>query len=404
MPAKRAAPAAPGPARPARSPRRKLLIVLMSVFGVVTLLLAGLTAWAYFRLNSNISTVDDSENNALGDTRPAKENQAMNLLAIGSDSRDGDNDFVGGESPGLADTTMVIHLSADGSWAAGVSIPRDSMVEMPDCVTDDGTTKAGAFRQFNEAFRIGGPLCVQRTVEATTGLLIDHFVQIDFSGFAKMVDAVGGVTIYIPADIDDDHSNIHFTAGCHTLNGKQALKYVRVRHGVDDGSDTARIKRQQQFLISLIQKVTSAGTLTNPVELYRFLDAATQSVTTDTGLGGITNMAGVAVRVRSIGLSNIDFTTVPTVAWPQDPNRLIWQEPQATELWDRLIADKPIKKHKKSPSPTPSGTESEAESTAPEGSATASPTDTLSPTRTPNPGPTSTFDATSADQPICPQE
>ncbi|MGV1004245.1 MAG: LCP family protein [Candidatus Nanopelagicales bacterium] len=396
---------ADGPAPTQRhSQRRRILLVLGSVIGVVGLLLAVMVGWAYYRLNSNIATIDTDQNNALGDTRPAKENEAMNILAIGSDSREGDNDFVGGDSPGLADTTMVLHLAADNSWAAAVSIPRDSMVTMPDCVTSEGGSEPGAFRQFNEAYRIGGPLCVQRTVEATTGLLIDHFVQIDFAGFAKMVDALGGVTVYIPDDIDDEHSNIHFTAGCHTLKGKQALKYVRVRHAVDDGSDTARIKRQQKFMISLIQKVTSAGTLTNPVELYRFLDAATQSVTTDSELGGITNMAGVAVRVREIGLSNIDFTTVPTVSWPADPNRLIWAEPQAGSMWGRLIADEPLKKHK-SPSPTPSPDGSPAStpgplSPSPTGTAPGSPGTTIPAT----PTPTSTFDSTSADEPICPEE
>ena len=188
---------------------------------------------------------------------------------------------------------MVVHLSADNTWAAGVSIPRDSMVQMPDCVAPDGRIVPGALRQFNAAYPIGGPVCVQRTVESLTGLRIDHFVVVDFVGFVDMVDAVGGVTVYIPEPISDPNSKIYFETGCQTLDGKQALDYVRVRKGVGggDGSDTGRIERQQAFLTSLIQKVTSSGVLFNPIELYDFLDAVTKSVTTDTGIGSIRSMA-----------------------------------------------------------------------------------------------------------------
>lgn len=384
--------AKPAGAPPQGGRRGRIWLLLAAILAIVALVVVGLAGWAYWRLNSNIGTVDPNADNALGDTRPAKENEAMNILAIGSDSRAGANDFVGGDSPGLADTTMVVHLAADNSWAAGVSIPRDSMVQMPSCVTPSGSTRPGGFRQFNEAFQIGGAVCVQRTVEATTGLHIDHFVQIDFAGFAQMVDAVGGVPVYIPKTIDDPNSKIHFEPGCHLLNGKQALQYVRVRHGVDDGSDTSRIKRQQQFLASLIQQVTSAGTLTNPLELYRFLDAATKAVTTDTELGGIRNMAGVAVRVRSIGLSAIEFTTVPTGAWEVNPNRLVWQQPGADKMWKKLRQDKPL-------SPQVSASPSASASDSPSKGSSKSP----SPTATKTPKPTASGDSRTADQPICPE-
>lgn len=377
--------------------RGRIWLLLTAIVAIVGLVVVGLAGWAYWRLNANIQKVNPNVDNALGDTRPAKENEAMNILAIGSDSRAGSNSFVGGDSPGLADTTMVVHLAADNSWAAAVSIPRDSMVQMPACVTPSGSTYPGGFRQFNSAFQIGGALCVQRTVEATTGLHIDHFVQIDFAGFEKMVDAVGGVTVYIPKTIDDPNSKIHFTPGCHKLNGKQALQYVRVRHGVDDGSDTARIKRQQQFLASLMQQVTSAGTLTNPLEFYRFLDAATKAVTTDTDLGGIRNMAGVAVRVRAIGLHAIEFTTVPVGAWAANPNRLVWQQPQADRMWKKLRQDRPLSAQlTASPTPSASGSSGKA---SPGAGKTPSPTATKG-----SPNPTATATSRTADQPICPAE
>lgn len=371
---------------PARRRRRPALIA--AGIAAVALLTAGMLVWwAWGHFEGNISTIDTDQNNALGDVRPAKENEALNILAIGSDSRTGDNSFVGGDSPGLADTTMVVHVSADSTWAAAVSIPRDSMVQMPDCVTPDGKIVPGAVRMFNSAYPIGGPPCVQRTVESLTDLHIDHFVVIDFSGFQDMVEAVGGVTVYIPDRIRDPNSNIYFETGCQTLTGKEALDYVRVRHGVGNGSDTDRIKRQQAFLSSLIQKVTSSGVLFNPVDLYQFLDAATRAVTTDSDLGSIKSLASVAVRVRAVGLDRIDFTTVPWEAYPPNPNRVQWQQPEAAVMWDRLRLDLPLSEPEPSPKPSASS-----------GSAKPSPTTSKSAT----PKPTSSFDTTTADTPICP--
>ena len=381
-----------------RERRRRWPWIVAGVLLVVLGIAAGALWSAYQRLDSNIATIDPSE--GLGDVRPAKENQALNILAIGSDTREGANSVVGGESPGLADTTMVMHLSADNTWAAGVSIPRDSMVQMPDCVGPNGQIVPGALRQFNAAYPIGGPVCVQRTVESLTGLRIDHFVVVDFAGFVDMVDAVGGVTIYIAEPISDPNSKIYFEAGCQTLDGMQALDYVRVRKGVGggDGSDTDRIQRQQAFLSSLIQEVTSSGVLFNPIELYSFLDAVTRSVTTDTGIGSIRSMAAIAVRVREVGLEYIEFTTVPYEVYPPDPNRVQWAQPEADELWAKLRADEPLTpKPTPSPSASGSGPPSGAGSSPPsatEGSATTSPSAT--------PSPTSTLDTTTADAPVCP--
>jgi LCP family protein required for cell wall assembly len=384
--------AAPTQPRRTRSTASKVGLGLVAVVAVVAIIAVGMGFWSYRQLNANITTVDPSASNALGTARPEKENEAINLLAIGSDSRTGENSFVGGESPGLADTTLVVHIAADNSWATAVSIPRDSMVQMPECLTPEGKTHPAGFRQFNEAYMIGGPLCVQRTVESLTNLPIDHFVEVDFTGFRDMVDAVGGVTVYVPKPISDPHSKIYFEAGCQTLKGNKALQYVRVRHGVDDGSDTARIKRQQAFLISLIQKVTSAGMLTNPIELYKFLDAATKAVTTDTGLGGVDKMVPLALRVRELGLDSIEFLTVPVVSWPQNPNRLIWQQPDADKLWTHLREDQPL-----SPKQTAS-----ASGSAPSSPSPAKSKSQAQPTKSPSPS--SSYDSSQADTTICPQE
>lgn len=383
--------------------RRGLKIALVVALVALVATAAG-TWFAYRNLSSNIATVDPTD--GLGDVRPAKENQSMNVLVIGSDSRAGANSEIGGDSPGLADTTLVVHLSADNTWAAGVSIPRDSMVQMPDCRTEEGTVVAGALRQFNAAYPIGGPVCVQRTVESLTGLLIDHFVVVDFVGFQKMVDAIGGVTIYVEQPIADEHSQIFFDTGCQTLDGKQALDYVRVRKGVagGNGSDIDRIDRQQAFIASVIQKVTSSGVLFNPLELYSFLDAATESITTDPGLGSIKALGSMAVRVRAIGLDRIDFLTVPNEAYPPDPNRVQWAQPEADLLWEQLRLDQPLSPPKPSESATSasSGTSSGSPSASPEQSADEPATASASATGSASPS--SSYDTTTADQPVCPNE
>ncbi len=357
-------------------PRRRRFLRFAAAALLLVLVVGGVLLWlAYRNLDDNIATIDPTD--GLGDVRPAKENQALNILAIGSDTREGDNSSVGGDSPGLADTTMLLHLSADNTWAAGVSIPRDSMVVMPDCVGPDGVVVPGALRQFNAAYVIGGPVCVQRTMESLTDIAIDHFVVVDFVGFAAMVDAVGGVTVYIDSPIDDPESSISFETGCQTLDGQAALDYVRVRKGVEggNGSDTQRIERQQQFLSALVQKVTSTGMLFNPVNLYQFLDAATSSLTTDSGLGSIRALASVAVRAREVGLSEIEFLTVPVEDWPPNPNRVQWLQPDADELWTKLRLDQPL--NEPSPAPAPSGSGAESTSGGPgAGTPTPSPSST----------------------------
>ncbi|MGB7982042.1 MAG: LCP family protein [Candidatus Nanopelagicales bacterium] len=374
------------PARRRRWPWAVAAVVL-TVLGIMVV-----TVWlAYRNLEDNIATIDPGD--GLGDVRPAKDSQALNILAIGSDTREGANGSVGGDSPGLADTTMLLHLSADNSWAAGVSIPRDSMVQMPDCVGPDGAVVPGALRQFNSAYVIGGPVCVQRTMESLTGIAIDHFAVVDFVGFVAMVDAIGGVTVYVDAPIDDPASKIAFEPGCQTLDGQAALDYVRVRKGVEggDGSDTQRIERQQQFVSALIQKVTSTGVLFNPVDLYQFLDAATSSLTTDPGLGSIRALASVAVRARDVGLSEIGFLTVPVEDWPPDPNRVQWVQPEADELWTTLRLDEPLR----TPSPTPAPSDGAAPTAGAgsgEGPATSAPTDSATATTGVSPG----------DAPTCP--
>jgi LCP family protein required for cell wall assembly len=329
---------------------RKRAVRAASVTAAVVslaLVLGGL--FAYRQLNGNITGLDTE--GLLGNDRPEKvidksePLEPLNILLLGSDTREGQgNSSIGGESPGLSDTTILLHLSADRKRAYGVSLPRDAMVERPECVMEDGSTDPGGLSMFNAAYATGGPACTQRTVEQLTGIHIDHFVVVDFAGFTSMVDALGGVEVCVPEEVNDDVGNIYLPQGTYEASGKQALDYVRVRHGISENGDIGRMKRQQTFLASMANKAISAGTLANPVKLYNFLDAATKSLTTDEELASLKKLAELANEVRGIGLENIQFLTVPFEWWVEDPNRVVWA-PEADKLWHRLETDQEIPKN-----------------------------------------------------------
>ena len=326
-----------------------------------------LSVVAYVKLTGNISRLDITD--ALGERpRPAASTDAetklapLNIMVMGSDTREGvGNDRYGsnnaeyGISGARSDTNLVVHLSADRKSAVVVSIPRDSMTKAPrDCRDKGSTVEDGVVRQWNQNFTLGGPACTMRTFEGLTGIYLDHFVVIDFGGFQKMVDALGGVTVCTPVPINDRDSKLVLPAGRTKVNGQQALGYVRVRKTVGDGSDLGRINRQQAFLSSVVQEATSTSLLLRPDRLFRFLNAATQSMTADTGLN-LGEMRDIAQSVARIGMGEIRFVTVPTQAYAADPNRVEWSE-SADLIWEALREDKPLPGQKPPPGTTPTPT------------------------------------------------
>ena len=180
-------------------------------------------------------------------------------------------------------------------------------------------------------------------MEELTGIYIDHYISVDFNGFKTMVDAVNGVTVCIPEAVDDPEHDIYFEAGTQELHGQQALNYVRERSQLSANADIGRMKRQQAFVASMINKVISADTLTKPYRVYNFVEAATGSITPDPGLASLDKLAKLARQFRETDLDDIEFITVPFMAYEPNPNRLVWA-PQADELWERIIADKPLNK------------------------------------------------------------
>jgi LCP family protein required for cell wall assembly len=370
---------------PAPRRHRVLRTVALSLAVVLVVLLTS-GFFIYRHLDKNITSMPIDE--LLGSNRPAEvvkanaPNKPLNILLLGSDTRKGQGGGIGGETPGLSDTTILMHVSADRTLAYGVSLPRDAMVRRPACARKDGKgTDPGGLSMFNAAYAVGGPACTIKTVEELTDVRVNHFVVIDFNGFKKMVDALDGVEVCVPREVNDTTGNIYLPAGTYNVRGQRALDYVRVRHSIGsvENGDIGRMRRQQAFLASMANKAVSAGTLVNPVRLVRFLDAATKSLTTDPGLASLNKLGGLAKSLNGVGLDHIQFLTVPFTAYPPDPNRLQWA-PRADRLWQRIRNDQPIQgalakdvttaadkagKPSSSASPTPGATSSPSPSATP---------------------------------------
>ncbi|MFD3329985.1 LCP family protein [Streptomyces sp. NPDC058701] len=332
---------------PPHGPRRRLL--RWSCLGAAVVVLAGTATgwWLYDRLNGNI-TADNSAEAELRRyerERPANfATGAQNILLIGSDSRSGKENARYGADKGTqrSDTVILLHLPADRKSATAVSIPRDLMSDIPSCLKPDGTRTAPRYAQFNWSFEWGGAACTIRTVEKLTGIRVDHHMVVDFGGFKKMVDAVGGVEVCLEQPVEDTAAKAKLPAGLHTLRGEQALGYVRARHGLGNGSDTERMLRQQEFLGSLVKKVQSNGVLLNPARLVPLLDAATSSVTTDPGLASLRGLYELVRSVRDIPTEQVKFLTVPRRPYPSNPNRDELVQPDADRLFERLRMDRAV--------------------------------------------------------------
>ncbi|WP_258572894.1 LCP family protein [Actinomadura parmotrematis] len=309
-------------------PRRRGWRILGWVsVGLSAVMVAGsLTAYGFYR--DAMGNIGHQNLDDVGPDRPKKLNSALNILMIGSDTRAGANASYGrsmkNEAP-RSDTMILLHLSPGGTQAMGISFPRDLMVPIPSCKTGTGYSAATNRGQINSAFTTGGAkygaLCVVKTIEKMSDIHIDHFMQVDFTGFKSITTAVGGVPVCLPKDVDDKDSKLHLSKGRHVIKGETALAYVRNRHGLGDGSDTQRIKRQQQFMGALANKVLSAGTLSNPTKLFKLVQAGTQSLTTDTQLNA-TGIMSIAKGMSGISSGKLRFVTVPSGPDPLDPNRV----------------------------------------------------------------------------------
>ncbi|MET8804046.1 LCP family protein [Streptomyces sp. NPDC004546] len=309
---------------------RKALKILGIGLSVIIVVTAGAGWWFYQHLNGNIHSValDGKGGNEKAD---AFGRTPINILVMGSDGRTSQADCklgggcsrTGVQSGSNADVQMVVHISADRSNATVMSIPRDTMTQVPACKnTETGQSTSGYYGQINSALQYG-PACQVATVHRLTGIPIDHFVKLDFSGVVQMSDAIGGVSVCVSDNVYDTYSHLKLSKGTHTLKGKAALEFVRSRHGFGDGSDLGRTISQHIFLSSMIRKFKSAGTLTDPTAVYGLADAATKALTVDDGLGSVKKLISLASDVNKVPTKRMTFATMQTAPDPNNKDRVV---------------------------------------------------------------------------------
>ncbi|MGW2049525.1 LCP family protein [Streptomyces sp. NPDC001858] len=332
--------------RKQRGRRKGLLIAAWTAAGILVLGGTGV-GYLYFKLNGNIESVDIDH--ALGTNRPVKvDNGSENILVLGSDTRSGANKKLGGgadDGSARSDTAMIIHVYEGHKQASVVSIPRDTLVDRPVCTDTQGVSHdAASDVMFNSAYSTGGAACAVKTVESISGVRMDHYLEVDFAGFEKLVDELGGVEVTTTKAIDDPDSHLKLKAGTHTLTGEQALGLVRTRHGVGDGSDLGRIQLQQAFIKALVEQVKHVGLFTGGTKLYNLADTATKAVTTDSDLGSLNSLMSFANGLKGISAANMNMVTMPVVYDPANPNRVLVAEAKAQQVWTALKNDRPIPK------------------------------------------------------------
>ncbi|HEX7164283.1 MAG TPA: LCP family protein [Trebonia sp.] len=327
-------------------PRKKILIWGSASLALLLIAVTGASFVILRHFDANLQ--QDDIRGLLGAQPVNLHPQAENIVVLGSDSRRGlGKAFGSGLVTDQSDTLMIIHIPADRKWAEVMSIPRDSWVNIPACKMGNGQMSAPRQFKINEAFAIGnldgnhtalGVACTVKALEQDTGIFINHFIVVNFTGFKDMVAALGGVYECNPTPINDPNSDLHLAAGTHLLTPAQALGYVRARYTLGNGSDLERIDRQQAFMSSLVSRVK--GELLDPIAIYKFLDATTKSLTIDSQLGGITGLYNLGQSLRGIPSSKIAFFTIPNVPRGDGAN-VLWKQPEASQIFASFRDDVP---------------------------------------------------------------
>ncbi|MET9257792.1 LCP family protein [Streptomyces sp. NPDC003717] len=348
---RRAAPEEPpgrrGRRRPAKKSKAKKVLLWTGGTMAFVVLAAGVGGYLYIQhLNDNITSVSDDGASTGGFSK----DKAINILLMGTDKRTGSGNEGYGDknSAGHADTTILLHVSKDRSNATALSIPRDLIVDVPDCPTEqaDGsmTTIPGSTGvRFNTSLGQSGrtPSCTMRTVTELTGIKPDNFMVADFNAVKTLTTAVNGVEVCLAKDIDDKDSHLKLPAGKHTIQGEDALAFVRTRHSVGFGGDLSRIELQQQFLSALMRKLKSNDTLTSPTKMVKLAEAGTKALTVDSQLDSIGKLKDLGLELGKLDTKNLTFTTVPVQDNPAEKVKatVVLKEAQAAQVFDMISND-----------------------------------------------------------------
>ncbi|WP_407552567.1 LCP family protein [Streptomyces sp. Pv4-95] len=354
--------------RPRRRKGRKVL--RWTAISLALLLVAGAGAGYLYYEHLNSKLRKDRRDLSAGGLKKPDPNafgqSPLNILLLGSDGRDNkENIKLGGarqdaDRKPLADVQMLLHVSADRSNMSVISIPRDTRVPIPKCTDPHGgkvypqTTAA-----INQSLQHGGPGCTLATWQELTGIYIDHFMMVDFSGVVEMADAIGGVPVCVDKNIYSHDSKGHgsglrLTAGTHSVKGVQALQWLRTRYGFEDNTDIGRAKAQHMYMNSMVRQLKAGTKLTNPGQLRDLAEAATAALTVDDGLGSVKKLYDLGGDLQRVPTKRITMVTMP---WQYGPGEsYVMPKPgEAEQTFALLRNDTALdgKDAKKKPSPAP---------------------------------------------------
>jgi LCP family protein required for cell wall assembly len=347
-----------------RQPRSgKRHILRWVAVGAVVVVAAG-TLGAYLKYRAVYDSITrlTVPSTALGHRPPVYSTDSLNLLVYGTDSRKGLSPHkqyilrTGRDTGELnTDTIMLVHISPGRHRVTVMSIPRDTMVPVYECDSGPGYTgqqaNPGGAVQINSLLQAGGPTCLWKTVEQVTGIRIDHFIGIGMLGFVKVVNDLGGVNVCVPFNVNDPVSGLNLSSGKHHINGVQALAFWRTREDLGDGSDLQRIQRDQFMSAQVVKGVLHGGLLSNPFRLLSVVTDAAAAMTTDSGMT-VSDLVQIAESFRSLSGQNVQFITVPNEPWTQNPNRVQFMQPQASEVFGAIARDMTVPKVSTTPGPT----------------------------------------------------
>ena len=326
---------------------------LNAIVWVMIVVLAGtfaVGAGSYFFITNQLSAsgieVYSTDGNTFDLPTPEDIEGPINVLLIGSDTREGQGDTnYGPVGSALADVIIMLHISSDRQNVVALSIPRDLMVSVPACPNPAGGEDfpAREFVQINSTMAKAGPACTLLAVQELTGVTMPYLAMIDFKGVIAMSEAIGGVDVCVAEPINDDYSKLYLEAGEHTLIGDQALAFLRTRHGVGDGSDLSRISNQQVFLTSLVRKLKDEGALTNPFTMFRLGTAALSNMTLSRSLTDLGVIFGLAQQVNDVDLDKITFIKLPVYDLDGEyAGRVAAIPDRSAELFALLASDAPL--------------------------------------------------------------
>jgi LCP family protein required for cell wall assembly len=315
-------------------------VALGVVLALLVVATVSATAVRFARLAADIDTVELGREDAAG----AAAGRGVNVLVVGSDGRD-DDPLMGDR----ADSMVLVHLSEDRTRIDALQIPRDTVLDLPACAEDIDDLYSGYRGMINGALSAGAG-CLATAVESLSGVSLDHFLELRFEGFARIVDSLDGLPVDLPEPLVDPKAELDLPGGEQVLDGDEALAWSRTRYSIGDGSDIGRMGNQQTVMHTIVDRVRERKLVTHPRRAHRFLDAVTSSVRTDTELARVPTMARLGAGLARVPQENISIETMPWVPDAHDPNRVV-PAAEAQEVFAALSRDEPALGGAARPSP-----------------------------------------------------